>query len=248
MFQPAVVTPDDWNRVKRERFILDDPMRNMDITGIKKALQGKENMPLGLFAGSFIGFTRLMLTFDGAAYACNDYPDMIDDMVETNCLLIERYLDQMLPHFDFDVVSFYENITCKSGPTIPVWVVRDIVAPRMKRVCKKLAAHGIDIISVGSDGNIRPILPILLECGINCLSPCEVNGCAHPGVLLDEYPGALRIIGGIDKLIFHGGRDAVDAYLASLAPYVKRGGFIPHVDHVVYPEIGQENYLYSHPR
>ena len=96
------------------------------------------HMPFGLFVGSLIGMTRFMLTFEGAIYACHDYPEMIEDMVETNCLLIERYIDMMLPHFNVDIAFIYENITCKNGPTIPVWVVRDIVAPRLKRVCDKL--------------------------------------------------------------------------------------------------------------
>lgn len=61
---------------------------------------------------------------------------------------------------------------------------------------------------------------------------------------LDEYPGELRIIGAVDKLIFHNGKEAIDSYMKSIIPYVKRGSFIPHVDHSVYPQMGQENYLY----
>ena len=239
------MTPEIWEKIKAEHYIIDDPRRNIDIERIKKDLAGRENhMPLGMWVGSIIGLTRIMLTLEGAVYACCDYPEMIDDMAETNCRLAERFLDQLLPHFAFDAAFIYENITCKNGPTIPVWVIRDIVAPRWRRLCEKLKAHGVGIISVGSDGDVRPILPIMLDCGINCLSPYEVNGCVHPSVLLDEYRGVLRIIGGVDKLIFHNGRNAIDEFLTSLVPYVKRGGFIPHIDYNVYSEIGQENFLY----
>ena len=245
MFQPVVVTPEDWARVKGERFVVGDPRREMNISQIKNRIQYREDMPFALFIGSLIGMSRLMLTFEEAVYACYDYPEMIEDMVETNCQLIERYLEQMLPHFPTDIAFVYENITCRNGPTIPVWVVRDIVAPRLKRVCDKLKSFGIGLISVGSDGDVRPLLPIFLDCGVNCLSPCEAGpGGVRPGVLLDEYRGALRILGAVDKHIFHRGKEAIDAYLSSIASYVRRGGFIPHVDHTVYPEMGQENYLY----
>ena len=245
MFDPVITTPDDWAKVKAERFIVDDPRRDMDIDAIKTRAQSAADLPFALFAGSLIGMSRFMLTFEGTIYACHDYPEMIEDMVETNCLLIERYLDQMLPPFKIDIAYIYENITGKCGPTIPVWVVRNIVAPRLRRVCDKLKAGGVGIIALGSDGNIRPILPILLDSGINCLTPCAVScGGVHPGVLLDEYPGHLRIVGAVDKLIFHHGKEAIDAYMNSLLPYVKQGGFIPHVDHSVYPEMEQENYLH----
>ena len=37
-----------------------------------------------------------MLTFEGLAYAIYDYPDMVEDMVETACVLVEDELDQVL--------------------------------------------------------------------------------------------------------------------------------------------------------
>ena len=245
LFDPLIVTPEDWARVKAERFIVDDPRRDMDIARIKEKMQYTPDMPFGLFVGSLMGLSLFTLTLEGMTYACHDYPEMIENMVETNCLLIERYIDQMLPHFEVDIAFIYEYITCKNGPIIPVWVVRDIIAPRLKRVCDKLKKYGVGIVSVASDGYVQPILPTFIDCGVNCLSPYAVGcGGVHPGVLLDEYPGILRILGGIDKLIFHNGKEAIDNYMESIIPYVKRGGFVPYVDHTIYPQIGQENYMH----
>ena len=36
------------------------------------------------------------LTVEGLAYACLDYPEMVEDMVETCCQLVEHFLDQVL--------------------------------------------------------------------------------------------------------------------------------------------------------
>jgi len=82
-----------------------------------------------------------------------------------------------------------------------------------------------------------------LEEGINCLFPYEVNSCTHPGELLDIYPN-LRIMGGVDKMKLIEGPKAIKSYLESLVPYVKRGGFIPFVDHRCPPDVTPENYLY----
>jgi len=118
-----------------------------------------------------------------------------------------------------------------------------VVAPRYKRICKKLHAHGIELWYTDCDGDVRPLLPIFLECGINCLFPYEVNSCTHPGELLDKYEN-LRIMGGVDKMQLIAGQETTRKYLESLVPYVERGGFIPFVDHRCPPDVTPENYLY----
>ena len=86
--------------------------------------------------------------------------------------------------------------------------------------------------------------PYLMEGGINCLFPFEVNGCAHPGELLKEYGKDLRIMGGVDKIQLAKGPDAIRAYLDSLVPWVERGGYMPFCDHRCPPDVSQENYFY----
>jgi hypothetical protein len=81
-----------------------------------------------------------MLTFEGLAYACYDYPDMVEDMVETCCQLVEEFLDQVLPHFDFDFASGWEDICFKNGPIVSVAIFPGCSYPRYKRINKKLKA------------------------------------------------------------------------------------------------------------
>jgi uroporphyrinogen decarboxylase len=240
----SVVTPDDWKRCKEERFRLDDPERILDIEKLKKQHPADRTYPLGVNCGSMIGKIRDMLTFEGLAYACYDYPEMVEDMVETACRMVEHFLDQVLPHFDFDYASGWEDICFKNGPIVSAPFFRDVVMPRYKRINKKLKAHGIDLWYTDCDGDVRPILPYLLEGGINCLFPFEVNGCAHPSELLDKYDGQLRIMGGVDKIQLGHGPAAIKAYLETLVPYVERGGYIPFCDHRCPPNVKPEDYLY----
>jgi uroporphyrinogen decarboxylase len=169
---------------------------------------------------------------------------MVEDMVETTCLLVEQSLDQLLPHFKFDYASGWEDICFNYGPIVSVEFFRDIVMPRYKRINAKLKARGIDIWYTDCDGDVRPILPLFLEGGINCLFPFEVNSCAHPGELLDQYDGQLRIMGGVDKMRLGEGPEAIKAYLKSLEKYVARGGYIPFCDHRCPPNVKPADYLY----
>jgi uroporphyrinogen decarboxylase len=240
----TVVTPEDWAVVKAERMRLDDPARIIDVEALKQRHPTDRNYPLGVSCGSMIGKIRDMLTFEGVAYATYDYPEMLEDMVETCCQLVEHSLDQLLPHIDFDYASGWEDICFKNGPIISLDFFTNIVVPRYKRIGDKLHAAGIDLWYTDCDGDVRPLLPGFLEAGINCLFPYEVNSCIHPGDLLKEYGKDLRIMGGFDKLEMRKGRTAINAYMESLIPWVERGGFIPFCDHRCPPDVDPDDYLY----
>jgi len=191
-----------------------------------------------------IGRIRNMLTFEGVAYAQYDYPDMLEDMVETACQLAEYGLDQVLGEIDFDYAFGWEDICFKSGPIVSLDFYERVVVPRYKRIGDKLHAHGIDLWYTDCDGDVRPLLPGFLEAGINCLFPYEVNSCAHPVALLDEYGADLRIMGGVDKLEMIEGREAIKEYMKSLIPAVERGGYILFCDHRCPPDVKPDDYLY----
>lgn len=242
--KPSIVTPGDWQRVKAERFRRDDPERKVDIEMLKSLHPADREYPLGVDCGSMIGKIRDMLTFEGLAYAIYDYPAMVEDMVETACVLVEDFLDQVLPHFDFDFASGWEDICYRGGPIVSPKFLRKVVLPRYQRIHQKLQAAGIDLWYTDCDGDVRKILPILMEGGINCLFPFEVNGCAHPAELLRTYGQELRIMGGVNKLELGKGREAIKAYLETLVPLVERGGYIPFCDHRCPPNVDPDDYLY----
>ncbi len=241
--KPSVVTPDDWARVKEERFRRDDPVRVYDLDDLHREAPDDRDYPIGINCGSMIGKIRDMLTFEGLCYAIYDYPEMLEDMVETCCQFVEDTLDRVLPEARFDYASGWEDICYNKGPIVSVPFFRDVVCPRYKRISDKLHKYGIDIFYTDCDGDVRPLLPYFLESGINCLFPYEVNSCAHPGELLEQFP-ELHIMGGVDKMALIKGKTAIKDYLRSIAPYVEKGGFIPFVDHRCPPDVTEENYLY----
>jgi len=240
----SVKTPDDWKKVKEERFRLDDPERKVDADAIAAKHPPDRDYPLAVHCGSMIGNVRNLLTIEGLAYAVFDYPDMVEDMVETCCRLVEQFLDQVLGKIDFDLASGWEDISCNTGPLVSMDFFNRVIAPRYKRIGDKLHAGGVDVWYTDSDGDIRALIPHFLEAGLNTMFPFEVNGCGHPGPVLDEYGPDLRIMGGFDKMQLRAGRDAIKTYMESLMPYVEKGGFIPHCDHRCPPDVDPDDYLY----
>ncbi|MBT4498921.1 MAG: hypothetical protein HOC74_14425 [Gemmatimonadetes bacterium] len=240
----TVVTPEDWKQAKEERFRRDDPRRKVDVEALKKNHPPDRDYAMGVNCGSMIGRIRNILTFEGLAYAIFDYPDMVEDMVETACVLVEDSLDQILPHIDVDFATGWEDICFKNGPIVNLDFFERAIVPRYKRIGKKLHAAGIDLWYTDCDGDVRPLMPGFLEAGINCLFPYEVNSCVHPAELFAEYGKELRIMGGVDKLEMIKGKEAIKAYMESLVPLVERGGYIPFCDHRCPPDVDPDDYVY----
>jgi hypothetical protein len=240
----SVATPEDWKRVKDERFRRDDPARKADVAALRKAHPRDRTYALGVSCGSMIGTIRNMLTLEGLAYAVYDYPAMVEDMVETRCVMVEDYLDQVLGFIDFDYATGWEDISSKSGPLVPDWLFRDVITPRYKRIGDRLHRAGIDLWYTDCDGDVRPLLRYFLDAGINCLFPYEVNSCVHVAELFREYGKELRIMGGFDKMALGHGKAAIKAYMESLVPSVERGGYIPFCDHRCPPNVDPNDYLY----
>jgi len=242
--ESSIKGPDDWQRCKEERFRRDDPARKIDVDGIKSRMKTTgRDYPLAVDCGSMIGRVRDILTLEGLAYHTFDYPEMVEDMVETCCVLIEDFLDQVLPAFDFDCASGWEDICYNRGPLVSLDFFEHVVVPRYQRISSKLRKAGVDIYWTDCDGDLRPIVPLLLKGGINTLFPFEVNGCGNPVGILQQYEGQVRIMGGVDKMVMAQGPGPVRAYLEKLKPWVEKGGFIPHCDHRCPPNVTQDDYL-----
>ena len=221
--ESSIKNPDDWRRCKEERLRRDDPARKVDVAGLKSRMRTTgRDFPLAVFAGSMIGQVRDLLTLEGLAYAIYDYPEMVEDMVETCCVLVEDFLDQALPEFDFDLASGWEDICYNRGPLVSLDFFEHVIVPRYQRISAKLRKFNIDVFFTDCDGDLRPIIPHLLKGGINTLFPFEVNGCGNPVDVLRQYEGQLRIMGGVDKMVLAQGPVATRAFLEKLVPWVEK--------------------------
>lgn len=242
----SIETPEDWYNIKEERLNVNHPSRKIPLEYIKQQQSWypkDHDYPLGINVGSLIGKVRDLLTFEGLSYAWFDYPEMVEDMVETCCQLIEQYLDQMLPHFDFDYAMGWEDISFNSGPLITIDLWERIVVPRYQRISAKLHEHGVYNYIVDTDGRIDQLVPGFIKGGVNVMFPYEAKPNMFVGDFLETYP-EVCVMGGIDKFALIKGKQAIDDYLHKILPYVKKGRFIPHVDHRCPPNVKEEDYLY----
>ncbi len=64
----------------------------------------------------------------------------------------------------------------------------------------------------------------------------------------DRFGSRIPLRGYFDKRALIKSKKAIDQELSRLMPLIKRGGFIPHTDHLVPPDVSWDNYCYYRRR
>jgi uroporphyrinogen decarboxylase len=238
-----VETPDEWKDLK-QRYPFDGPARQLNAQAIRDcataACQGKA-VRIGLVG--FYGQLRNWMGTENLSLAFYDYPEMVHDMVEHWAELMARQIDRLPREFPIDQVAWWEDMACKNGPLVSPRIFREFLQPGYRRVMQVAHAHGAAISVVDCDGNPHDIVANWLEEGVNIMFPLEVAAGVDPYAWRKEFGTRLLLRGGIAKTPLVAGGSAIDKELERIRPLLEQGGFIPHLDHLVPPDIPLSNYM-----
>ena len=102
--------------------------------------------------------------------------------------------------------------------------------------------RGCAISHVDCDGNPHDIVANWLAGGVNVMFPLAVSAGVDPFSWRKEFGMELRLLGGIAKAPLVAGGKAIDRELERIKPLLEQGGCIPHLDHLVPPDISYDNY------
>jgi uroporphyrinogen decarboxylase len=223
-----------------------DPAR-VDVAGLKARRAAHPDLPLGLYCGSLFGTIRVWIGLVEVSYLYADDEALYSEIIDTVgnlCFETTRLALEALPGL-FDYAHFWEDLSFKNGPLVAPRVFADKVGPHYRRITSLLRDHGIDLVSVDSDGCIDALVPIWLENGVNTMFPIEVGtwGGSIAG-FRETFGHAVRGVGGMNKNVFARDRAAVDAEIDRLADLIALGGYLPCPDHRIAPDAKWDNVVY----
>ena len=218
----------------------------LDTGGDDYLREGQWDCPYGLECGSLYGVIRNWWGLVGLSYLQADDPTLFDEVIDTVgelCYRVTKRTLEVAASFDFG--HFWEDISFKNGPLVNPNLFAEKVGPHYRRITDLLREHGIDLVSLDSDGNIDKLLPIWLENGVNTMFPIEV-GTWHSSIepWRAQYGKELRGVGGMDKKVLAYDYAAIDAEIERLKPLVDLGGYIPCPDHRIAPDAEWSNVQY----
>jgi len=169
-------------------------------------------------------------------------PEWIMDM-------FNHYLDMSLALFDmvweagyeFDCMTWSDDMGYKHAQFFSLDTYRALLKPVQKRAIEWAHARGIKA-RLHSCGDINPLLPDLIEIGLDGLNPLEVKAGMDPIHLKKTYGDKLVLQGGINALLYTD-IDAIEAQVREVLPVMKEsGGYIFSSDHSVPSSISLQDF------
>ena len=240
----VIETPDDWKALK-ERLRIDDPKRDVPAEVIERLRKGAAaGKMVNIWCPGPYGWLRGYLGFENLSIAFYEYPEMIHDMVEHLTEMTLHQLRQIPLDVPIDHSSWWEDMASKNGPFVSPNMFRDFLQPCYHKIGMELKKHGCCIGLVDCDGDPHDIVHNWLEEGVNIMFPLEVTAGVDPYAWRKEFGRELRIRGAIAKVPLVQGGSAIDRELERIKPLMEQGGVIPHLDHLVPPDISYKNYQY----
>lgn len=173
-----------------------------------------------------------------------DDPELVHEVNDLLCRLCEQGLATALPHFVPDRLGYHEDMAYKNGSMISPAMFAEFMAPYYRRVTAIAERYGVDHHLMDSDGDIRGLIPLWLECGIEAFAPLEVAAGMDVVALRQEYGQAIKLEGGFDKRILAADKPAIKREFERLAPVIDGGGFLLSCDHTVPPDVPLANFAY----
>lgn len=184
-------------------------------------------------------------------------------LVGTKQLLISFIREQKTISYIFDVLGDFlaeagkslidagvdglwvsEDLAYSKGPFISPKLYGKFLAPIHKRIFSSYRKRNLPVI-YHTDGDVRMLIPGLIESGVTALQPLEAKAGMDVRELKQEYGDDVAFIGNIDVRRLSGTlEDVKEEYMSKVPVAAEGGGYVLHSDHSIPPSVPLRNYQY----
>lgn len=163
--------------------------------------------------------------------------------------VFNTYLDRCIAHFDiiwdagykFDAITWPDDMGYKGTTFFSPSLYKELLMPVHKRAVDWAHSKGIKA-RLHSCGDIRTLLPYIMETGVDCLNPLEVKAGMDAVKLKKEYGDKLCLHGGVNAQMWCK-RDEITEVIRNIVPTLKEnGGYIFASDHSIPNDVSLENF------
>jgi uroporphyrinogen decarboxylase len=181
-----------------------------------------------------------MCGHENLLYGMADDPEWVHDMVMTYAHFTIRHLEALFAAEGLpDAMWFGEDLGYKFKPFMSPAMYRDILQPGHALLFDWSHRQGLKVI-VHSCGFCEPLVPGLLEAGMDCLQALEVKAGMDMLRLHAQFGDRLAFFGNIDaRCLISNDRAQIDAEMdAKILPLLRAGGrYILMSDHSIPPQV-----------
>jgi uroporphyrinogen decarboxylase len=177
-----------------------------------------------------------------------DNPDAVTQENEVRC---EEYIKRAGKIIDsmgkyIQLLSMSDDMGMQHGPMCKPSIVEQCVAPFIKKFCEFIHRNSDIKVFMHNCGSIKPLIPILIDCGVDVLNPVQISAAdMNPQDLKQEFG---------DNIIFWGGGCDTQNILGTATPrmvadhvreliriFKPGGGFVFNQVHNIMGDVPPEN-------
>lgn len=144
-----------------------------------------------------------------------------------------------------DIVRIGDDIGTQTGMLMPPELWRELVKPRMMRMIKTFKKLNPELVILyHSCGDFKPVIPDLIDMGVEFLSTMQPVGSMDPVQIKKEFGSQVAFKGGLDtqQLLPNGTPEAVRKGVKNvIKAYAPGGGYVFMPAHLLYPDVPTEN-------
>jgi len=163
--------------------------------------------------------------------------DVFDTYLTTSLDLCQRILDA---GYEFDGIYWFDDMGYKNTPFFSPQMYREMLKPYHKKAVDWAHERGM-VTELHSCGFIEPLLPDVIDAGVEMLERIEVKAGMDPQRLKTLYGDKLAFHGGINAQLWDD-FDKVKAEMERIIPIMKEGGgYVFASDHSIPNSVSFEN-------
>ncbi len=173
-------------------------------------------------------------------------PDWVKDMADTYAELAIQLQKMLFEQEGYpDGIWYYEDMGFKDRPFMSPAMYEKLIQPAHAYTIDYAHQHGMPVI-MHSCGYIEPLLPGMVDAGIDCLQVIEVKAGMDLLKLNKRFGDRIAFMGGIDvRKLYTNDRAIIDKELEEKIPaMMETTNYAVHSDHSIPKTVYFETYRY----
>jgi uroporphyrinogen decarboxylase len=173
-------------------------------------------------------------------------PDWVRDMANTYSRMLVEHMETLFAEEGKpDGIWFYEDMGFKQHPFMSPEMYEEIMLPAHRATFEFAHSLGLPVV-VHSCGYVEPLIPGLIEAGMDCLQVMEVKAGMDCRRLKKEYGDRISFIGGIDvRKLYTNDLAQIEQEIMDRVPAMMEGsGYVLHSDHSIPNTVNYASYRF----
>jgi uroporphyrinogen decarboxylase len=204
----------------------------------------KDDRAIGVHLNDVFSIPRNLMGMENLLMAFATEPELIEGLVRLSVDINIEMANQVAKR-GADFIFTGDDYAATEGPLISPAMFRQFLHEPLKEVMAGFKATGLPVIK-HTDGNILPILDMILSADIDCLDPIDPVAGLDIGCFKKNYGDRIALKGNVDcahTLTFGAEKDVVEETKSVIRKAAGGGGLILSSSNSIHSAVKPGNYL-----